>query len=171
VQHADPFKPKPPATIALTVPAPLTAPAVIEALVREKGYKKKELPAESTLRALLNKIESHRAQFIKRIIEFVDKIQLTLEFVYYPPYHSKYNPVEHCWGGLERNWSGALLSDGEAVREWTKSMRWAGVAPNVYLLEREYDKGVKLSKREMKAHEKRLLRTKNIERWSLNIEP
>jgi hypothetical protein len=116
-------------------------------------------------------IESHRTQFIKRIIEFVDKIQLPLEFVYYPPYHSKYNPVEHCWGGLERNWSGALLTDWEAVREWTKSMRWAGMPPNVYLLEREYEKGVKLTKREMKVYEKRLLRTKNIERWSLNIEP
>jgi hypothetical protein len=34
----------------------MTAPAVIEALVREKGYKKKELPAESTMRALLNKM-------------------------------------------------------------------------------------------------------------------
>ena len=24
--------------------------------------------------------------------------QLTLELVYYPPYHSKYNPIERCWG-------------------------------------------------------------------------
>jgi len=34
----------------------MTAKAVIEALVREKGYTKKELPAESTMRALLNKM-------------------------------------------------------------------------------------------------------------------
>jgi hypothetical protein len=34
----------------------MTAPAVINALVREKGYAKKSLPAESTMRALLNKM-------------------------------------------------------------------------------------------------------------------
>jgi hypothetical protein len=34
----------------------MTAPAVISALVREKGYAKKSLPAESTMRALLNKM-------------------------------------------------------------------------------------------------------------------
>lgn len=34
----------------------MTANAVLEALVKEKGYKKEELPAESTMRALLNKM-------------------------------------------------------------------------------------------------------------------
>ena len=34
----------------------MTAKAVLEALVREKEYKKGELPAESTMRALLNKM-------------------------------------------------------------------------------------------------------------------
>jgi hypothetical protein len=34
----------------------MTAKAVIEALVREKGYKQQELPAESTMRALLNRM-------------------------------------------------------------------------------------------------------------------
>jgi len=34
----------------------MTAPAVIAALVEEKGYNKKDLPAESTMRALLNKM-------------------------------------------------------------------------------------------------------------------
>jgi hypothetical protein len=116
-------------------------------------------------------IESHRTQFIKRKVEFADKYGLTIELVYYPPYHSKYNPVEHCWGVLERNWSVALLTDIDAVREWTKSMRWDGIAPNVYLLDKEYHTGVKLTKKEMKPYSKRLQRTPSIERWSLIIEP
>ena len=116
-------------------------------------------------------IESHRTQFIKRVVEFVDAIQLPIELVYYPPYHSKYNPVEHCWGVLESHWSGALLTDTEVVREWTKTMRWGGIAPNVYCLEGEYDTGVKLSKREMRCYEQRLVRTPEIERWSLVIQP
>jgi hypothetical protein len=34
----------------------MTAKAVLEALVREKGYKKESLPAESTMRELLGKM-------------------------------------------------------------------------------------------------------------------
>ena len=34
----------------------MTGKAVLEALVKEKGYKKKELPAQSTMRELLNKM-------------------------------------------------------------------------------------------------------------------
>ena len=34
----------------------MTGKAVLDALVREKGYKKSDLPAESTMRALLNKM-------------------------------------------------------------------------------------------------------------------
>jgi len=48
---------------------------------------------------------------------------------------------------------------------------WAGIAPNVYFLDKEYHIGAKLSKVEMKPYEQRLQRTPNIERWSLMIEP
>jgi hypothetical protein len=116
-------------------------------------------------------IGSHRTQFIKRMVEFSDTTRLTIELVYYPPYHSKYNPVEHCWGVLESHWSGALLTDFDVVREWTKSMCWDGIAPNVYRLNGEYHRGVKLSKSEMQLYEKRLVRTTTLDRWSLKIEP
>jgi transposase len=37
---------------------------------------------------------SRRTQFMKRIVEFVDETGIEIELVYYPPYHSKYNPIE-----------------------------------------------------------------------------
>jgi hypothetical protein len=116
-------------------------------------------------------IESHRTQFIKRVVDWVDKIKLPVELVYYPPCHSKYNPVEHCWGVLEKHWSGALLTDITTVLEWTKTMRWGDIAPNVYFLDKEYHTGVKLSKLEMKPYEQRMIRTEGIERWSITIKP
>jgi len=116
-------------------------------------------------------LESCRTQFIKRIVDFSDKIQLPIELVYYPPYHSKYNPVEHCWGVLERHWNGALLTDWQTVREWTRSMRWDGIAPNVYVLDREYHRGAKLTAREMEPYTLRLQRTPLIEQWSLVVQP
>jgi transposase len=48
--------------------------------------------------------------FIKRMIEFADKTGLIIRLAYYPPYHSKYNPIERCWGILEMHWNGTPLS-------------------------------------------------------------
>jgi hypothetical protein len=41
---------------------------------------------------------SRRTQFMQRLLDFVQKYQVTVRLVYYPPYHSKYNPIERCWG-------------------------------------------------------------------------
>ena len=35
---------------------------------------------------------SNRTQFIKRMVEFSQSSQLRIRLIYYPPYHSKYNP-------------------------------------------------------------------------------
>lgn len=37
---------------------------------------------------------SRRTQFMKGIIEFAAKYDVKVILAYYPPYHSKYNPVE-----------------------------------------------------------------------------
>jgi len=44
--------------------------------------------------------ESHsrRTQFMQRLVEFVQHSHLTIRLASYPPYHSKYNPIERCWG-------------------------------------------------------------------------
>jgi hypothetical protein len=47
---------------------------------------------------------SRRTQFLKRIIEFSVKNDVNIILAYYPPYHSKYNPIERVWGVLEKHW-------------------------------------------------------------------
>jgi hypothetical protein len=151
-----------------------TSDFIVDGLNYWWRYNKRRYPNITMLQIDLDngpEIESHRTQFIKRMIEFTDVIQLPIELVYYPPYHSKYNSVEHCWGVLESHWSGALLTDFAVVREWTKTMRWDGIAPNVYFLDREYHRGAKLTAKEMKTYSLRLRRTPFIERWSLVIKP
>jgi transposase len=54
---------------------------------------------------------SSRTQFMKRLVEFAKSNQLQVQLAYYPPYHSKYNPIERVWAVLEHNWNGSLLSD------------------------------------------------------------
>ena len=45
---------------------------------------------------------SRRTQFMKRLVDFGKRHRLYLQLAYYPPYHSKYNAVERCWGVLEK---------------------------------------------------------------------
>jgi len=63
-------------------------------------------------------IGSSRTQFLKRMVEFVDRHRVAVELVYLPPYHSKYNPIERCWGILERHWNGTLLGSVADVLRW-----------------------------------------------------
>jgi hypothetical protein len=37
---------------------------------------------------------SRRTQFMQRLTAFVDTFQISVHLAYYPPYHSKYNPIE-----------------------------------------------------------------------------
>ena len=46
---------------------------------------------------------SRRTQFRKRIVDFADQSGLKIQLAYYPPYHSKYNPVERTFGWLEQH--------------------------------------------------------------------
>ena len=43
------------------------------------------------------KNSGRRTQFLKRMVQFADWSALEIRLVYYPPYHSKYNPIERCW--------------------------------------------------------------------------
>jgi hypothetical protein len=116
-------------------------------------------------------LASHRTQFIKRLVEFADRHALTIQLVYYPPYHSKYNPIERCWGVLERHWNGTLLNTIETALRWAGTMTWKGCHPFIKLLEGVYEKGVRLSKKTMEVYEQRLERSNNLPKWNVVIRP
>lgn len=68
--------------------------------------------------------ESHgrRTQFLHRLVHFADTIGTPIQLLYYPPYHSKYNPIERCWGILQKHWNGAQLVDVQTMLEWAGTM-------------------------------------------------
>jgi hypothetical protein len=116
-------------------------------------------------------IGSSRTQFMKRLVEFSDRHQLTLELAYYPPYHSKYNLIERCWGILEKHWNGALLNTVGAALAWAQTMTWRGVAPLVHLLDRVYKTGVRLTPKLFRPIAARLQRSSTLPKWHLVIQP
>ena len=116
-------------------------------------------------------IGSSRTQFMKRLVEFSDRHQLTLELAYYPPYHSKYNRIERCWGILENHWNGALLTSLSTAIHWAQTMTWHGVTPIVHLLDRVYQSGVRVVPRLFRPIATRLERSASLPKWSLIIHP
>jgi len=114
---------------------------------------------------------SHRTQFMKRMVEFADKNNLEIVLAYYPPYHSKYNPIERSWGILENHWSGTLLNSTDVTVEWAKTMTWKGLNPVVHLLESVYQKGVRVSKKIFQATADRIDRGLLLPKYYMIIQP
>lgn len=114
---------------------------------------------------------SSRTQFIRRMIEFSGRTGMKIRLLYYPPYHSKYNPIERCWGILEEHWNGELLTSVSKAINWAATMTWKGIEPTVSLINKIYEKGVKLTKKEMKKYGNRITRSENLPKWDVTIEP
>jgi transposase len=114
---------------------------------------------------------SHRTQFMKRLTEFADKNNLEIVLAYYPPYHSKYNPIERGWGILENHWNGTLLNSLETTLEWAKSMAWKALHPVVELLETVYKKGVRIAKKAFQSIADRIMRHPSLPKYYMTIQP
>lgn len=112
-----------------------------------------------------------RTQFLKRMVELCDQIGKPIQLLYYPPYHSKYNPIERCWGILEQHWNGTQLKDVHTMLQWAKSMTWKGIHPIVVLNQQPYAKGISLSKSAMREIENRLERNPDLPKWDILIRP
>ena len=116
-------------------------------------------------------IASSRTQFMKRLVEFADRHQVEIELAYLPPYHSKYNPVERCWGVLERHWNGAVLGTIAEALHWAGTMTWRKVRPLVRECVATYERGVRLTKAMFGPIAGRLIRSTTLPKWSLTIQP
>ncbi len=105
------------------------------------------------------------------MVKFADANHLEIVLVYYPPYHSKSNPIERCWGILEGHWNGSLLNSVDTVLEWARTMTWKGVRPSVELLDKVYEKGVRIAKKAFQTIEQRLQRDESLPKYSVRIQP
>jgi hypothetical protein len=114
---------------------------------------------------------SRRTQFMQRLTDFADATQLTLQLAYYPPYHSKYNPIERTWGVLEQHWNGTLLDSRQTVLRFASTMTWKTFSPIVKLVDQVYQTGIALSQRAMSLLERRFQRSPSLGKWFVRIVP
>ncbi len=114
---------------------------------------------------------SRRTQFMYRMTQLADQMQLTIRLAYYPPYHSKYNPIERVWGALEQHWNGTLLDCIDTVLKFAQTMSWKQASPIITLVEKIYETGKKLNQKAMALLEKRFERESGLEKWFVTIHP
>ncbi len=112
-----------------------------------------------------------RTQWLKRLVELSDTHQLTIQLAYYPPYHSKYNPVERVWGVLENHWRGEIIDSVDKALGLARSMTYRGIKPTGRKITKTYRKGISVTKKVMRDIEARLERTIDLEPWFIKIVP
>lgn len=114
---------------------------------------------------------SNRTQFIKRMVKLAQKIGITIRLIYYPPYHSKYNPIERCWAVLENYWNGAILDSVEAALQWTSHMAWKGIALVVSLMTGIYEKSIRVLPEVLNRYHPFWQRSETLPQWDITIVP
>lgn len=117
------------------------------------------------------KNSGRRTQFLKRMVQFADWAELEIRLVYYPPYHSKYNPIERCWSSLQKKWNGVLLNCLKVVLQRALRMTWKRRHPTVKRLHGNYPDGIRVPAKEMKHYEARLQRSATLPKYDITIKP
>jgi hypothetical protein len=152
----------------------VTSDFIADCLLDCWGQIHKDFPLVQTL--LLhqdNGPENHsrRTQFMRRMTQIADQCQLSIQLAYYPPYHSKYNPVERFWGILEQHWNGDLLDSVETVLTFAKTMTWNQQHPVVHMVHKLYATGVRLTQKAMAQLEQRFERLPGLDKYFVLIRP
>lgn len=154
------------------VTSKVTSDCLVDRLVDCWETVKDRFPLVTTLVINLDngpESQSRRTQFMQRLVEFAQRYRLTIRLAYYPPYHSKYNPIERYWGILEQHWNVALLDSLGAVIQYAGTMTWNGTHPVVSLVTTTYQTGVKLTKEAMRVLETQLQCLPHLDKWFVDI--
>lgn len=115
---------------------------------------------------------SRRTLWIKCLVDLAKKYDISIELVYYPPYHSKYNAIERYWARLQLSWNGLIIDTVDKLIEAINKVTWKGIKSVATLITKEYKKGISINKEDIKTLErKHVYREENIEKWSLIITP
>lgn len=137
---------------------------------------KKEIKRDKIDQLLINldnwsSVKSSSTQFVYRMMMFSLHTWLVIKLSYYPPYHSKYNPIEHVWWVLERYRNGAILLTDEVVVSYMENMTRKGKHPIVHTNKKMYEKGIKIEKKEFKRYEAMIIRDEKLPKWFFEIHP
>jgi len=137
-------------------------------------YKKKSKNIKRLIIFLDNGPENsgRRTLWLERLVELAKKHNITIELVYYPPYHSKYNKIERYWARLSLSWNGTIIDSLPKLVMVMNKVTWNGIKTKAKVSLKEYDTKIKIDSEEMEKLEKNNIhRDKILKKWSIVITP
>lgn len=115
---------------------------------------------------------SHR--IVKQdFMELADKMNINLLVMHYPPYCSKFNPIEHrLFAHVTRSWNGApLLSVDDAAQRAARTTTLKGLTVHVDINSKTYDIQRPIDETYEKKVAQRIVFHKQLPKWNYLIKP
>ena len=103
--------------------------------------------------------------------QLADKLRLSVTVCHYPTGASKWNPIEHrLFGPISTNWAGKPLRTFEIMLAYIRgTTTQTGLKVSAALIEKVYDKGIKVAKEVMESLN--LQRHATCPNWNYTIRP
>jgi hypothetical protein len=114
-------------------------------------------------------VASQSRQFMNRIVAFAKSIDKPIQLVYYPPYHSKYNPIERVWSALELYWKPLILDTVANTLQIASQITWKGMNPIVAIIDKNYPKGVTVDEHIFNELLPFIHRNPSLHKWDVRI--
>jgi len=85
-------------------------------------------------------------------VAFCDRVGVRVRVCHYPPGASKWNPIEHrLFSFISANWAGHPLESHECMLKFIRATKTkAGLRVRACLIEKQYQKGIKISDAQMR---------------------
>jgi len=114
---------------------------------------------------------SRSNRFRQELQELSDRIGREIRVAHYPPYSSKWNPIEHrFFCHISRGWNGMVFNDAsEMVLAATRVTTAAGLKVHASLKTQQYEKGVKASESFLQDY--RVVHDDHLGKWNYVIKP
>ena len=104
-------------------------------------------------------------------MRLADRIRMKIVVMHYPPYCSKYNPIEHrLFSQITRSWSGSpLLSVEDACERAARTITKTGLRVFSRIVDKVYETGRKVTDGYLEAIASRVVFDKSLHNWNYLI--
>ena len=107
------------------------------------------------------------------LLKLSAKLNLNIIMIHYPPYCSKYNPIEHCmFGPISRSWSGApLLTIEDAKIRAENTVTRKGLSIIATINQRTYETKRTIGESYESEKSSRIIFDETLPKWNYVIKP
>jgi len=112
-------------------------------------------------------------RFKEDLIALAQRLGVRLRIAHYPPYTSKWNPIEHrLFSQVERTWSGVILDSAETAR-WTveRTTTDTGLRVTARILDKFYALGRKCSDGFREIKDQFIRHDLSLGQWNYVVDP